>query len=142
MQTHKNTLLKNRVRRFGEQINTGSVDSILASLFRKILTELNINTTRFNSIMEQHLISKQAAIPQNTKERSSARGNLKKELLKETMTWKVFCRGLRFLHVPKITLTITLHHTVKQPTIHTMLINLGDEHDGYDLTTEEDDESD
>jgi hypothetical protein len=45
---------------------------------------------------------------QRIKERSSARGNLKKELDRETMTWKVFLRGLEIIGARKLKIHLTL----------------------------------
>jgi len=42
------------------------------------------------------------------KERSSARGNLKKELDRDTMTWKVFLRGLEIIGAKKLKIQLTL----------------------------------
>lgn len=101
---------------YGEEIRTGSSDSILASLFRTILSELGINWARFNVLLERYVV--RANIPLNVKEISSVRGNLKKELLKSVMSWKVFIKGLMFLNVRKFEITVRLYHASGMITEH------------------------
>ncbi len=101
---------------YGNEIKTGTSDSILASLFRTILHDLGITATRFNILLEKYIIK--AGIPKNVKDISSQRGNLKKELLKNTMTWKVFIKAMIFLNVNKIDIRIRLHHPTGTITEH------------------------
>jgi hypothetical protein len=103
-------------------IKTGTSDSILAALFRTILFDLGITTARFNTLLERYLIS--SNMPKNIETVSSLRGNLKKELLKNTMSFKVFIKGLVFLNVKKFELKITLYHGNNQVTIHTKTVSL------------------
>lgn len=94
-------------RPYGEEIMTGSSDSILASLFRTILMDLNVTAIRFDRLLERYINN--ARLPNNIKEASSQRGNLKKELLKSSMSWKVFVKGMVFLNVRKFDISIKLH---------------------------------
>ena len=119
-------LERDKIRSIGEDIKSGSVDSILASLYQKVLFDLGINTTRFNHLMEKFLVDTRNSIPQNIREKSSARGNLRKELLKTVMTWKVFCKGLRFLHISKFKLIVQLHHVNGKITEHSKQVVIGD----------------
>jgi hypothetical protein len=78
--------------------------------------------------MERYLRSKAPQLPQNTKERSSVRGNLRKEFMKNTMTWRVFYRGLSFINVVKLELVVVLHSVGrKHPTVHQMQVIIDDE---------------
>lgn len=119
--------LKNKDRKLGSPVTTGGVTSILSRLYGKILLELGVGTTGINRLMEAHLNNPKNGIPQNLKERASARGNLSKDLIKPTMTWKIFCRLVKFLCVPKFEITITLYHSHHAPTTHNMLVNLDDD---------------
>lgn len=101
---------------YWNEIKTGTSDSILASLFRTILFDLGITATRFNILVEKYIIK--AAIPKNVKDISTQRGNLKKELLKSTLTWKVFIKAMVFLNVMKIDIRIRLHHCSGTITEH------------------------
>lgn len=95
------------IRPYGEEIMTGSSDSILASLFRTILMDLNVTAIRFDRLLERYISN--ARLPNNIKEASSQRGNLKKELLKSSMSWKVFVKGMVFLNVKRFDISIKLH---------------------------------
>lgn len=120
-------LERNKQLRIGSKITTASTDSILASLYQKIL---DICTGRqlqqFNRLMEDFLGDVRNNIPQNIKERSSARGNLRKELLRPVMTWKVFCKGLRFLKIKRFSIIIRLYHTNGDYTDYIENVQLGD----------------
>ena len=93
----KRNLERDKLLEIGEPVRTGSTDSILANLFQQILKLCGVETMTFNRLMNDYLNDIRNNIPQNVKEKSSARGNLRKALLRQTMTWKVFCQGLRFL---------------------------------------------
>lgn len=119
--------LRNKDRKLGSPVVTGGVTSILSRLYGKILLELGVGVTGINRLMEAHLNNPKNGIPQNLKERASARGNLSKDLTKPTMTWKIFCRLVKFLWVPKFEITITLYHSHREPTVHNMMVNLDDD---------------
>ena len=109
-------------RCFGQPILTGTSDSILSALFRSILYDIGITPTRFNILLERYMIN--ANLPKNTKESSSLRGNLKKELLKGFMSWRVFIKGLVFLNIGKFDLSINLYHRNGSVTTHTTTVSL------------------
>jgi hypothetical protein len=72
------------------------------------------------------------------KDRSRARGNLKKELFKSTMTWRVFVKAMRFLNIPKFELVVRLHHHNNTITEHHMVVALDVFKDDDTLETSED----
>lgn len=107
---------------FEDKIKTGKPDSVLASLFRLIQFELGVTPERFNRLMENYM--RNANIPNNLREASSLRGNLKKELQKDTMSWKVFIKALVFLNIKKFKITLELYHENKHITQHSQMIIL------------------
>jgi hypothetical protein len=107
---------------FGPVIKTGPSDSVLASLFRTILMDLGITAIRFEKLLDKYII--QAKLPNNIKDASSQRGNLRKELLKTTMTWKVFIKGLMFLNVIKFDISVKLYHPNGRLTEHIKTVRL------------------
>lgn len=120
-------LERNKQLQIGGEVKTASTDSILASLYQNILDIcLGRSIQKFNHLMEDFLADVRNNIPQNIKERSSARGNLRKELLRPVMTWKVFCKGLRFLKVKRFSVIIRLYHANGSTTDHERHIQLGD----------------
>lgn len=99
--------------------------SVLAKLFRQIIystgiasPNLNSNgkgddsfviSSRWTKLMDDFLDDSRNSIPQNMKERSSARGNLQKEITgNKGMSWKVFCKALRFLGIVKFDIIINV----------------------------------
>ena len=97
---------------------SGTSGVILASLFRTIMHEMGINNEKFNYLMLRYLDDPRNHVPRNIRDRSTVRGNLKKQLLKTTMTWKVFCKGLMFLNIRTLDLNLILEHTDKESQHH------------------------
>lgn len=96
----------------------------ISVLFSDILYELDITTNKFSKLIADYI--EKANIPSNIKEVSSTRGNIKKELLKNTISWKVFIKGLIFLKVNKFDIGLSLHHTNGKVTTHFFTVNLGE----------------
>lgn len=107
---------------------SGGSDSILANMFVNIMTDTGINFEKWDSLVNRYIRDPRNSIPNNDRDRSSERGNLRKELLKDKMTWKVFCKGMRLLNFPRFDLTLTIYHNDIKKTVsdHTLKINLGE----------------
>jgi hypothetical protein len=132
-----------------EEIKGTTISSVLSRLFRRMLvyvagrydvTAENIDniqvdssefmrdhiwSSKYDQLMHRYLLDARNCIPRNRKEQSSARGNLQKELLKSDMSWKVFMKGLRFLEVLSIDISITLTHSDGKKSTHSTSVNLG-----------------
>lgn len=119
-----------------QPIRSGTADSILASLFRHILASYNVTNDRFNSYLERYIV--RSNIPRNIKDISSVRGNLKKELTKNTMSWRVFVKGLQFLNFNKFEIIIRLYDPIRKDVYHdhSKMIIL-DPNDPLDFTPEQ-----
>ena len=121
----------NPSKAFSSKKATGGSDGILSKLFTDILHTLSgsnkssINT-RFNYFMELFLSDLRNGIPQNTRDKSGARGNLRKELFKKDMSWKVFCKGLRVFNIRRFEITLKLYHCNHRTTFHTLPVDLGE----------------
>lgn len=95
---------KVRVKPFGLEIRTGTTNSILSRLYRTTLHDLGITFDRYNALMSRYIAK--AALDHNRLEKAAARTTLSKELLKESMTWKTFLKGLAFLNVKSYTIIL------------------------------------
>lgn len=98
------------------------MDEVLSTLFRDIMHAGNVNTNLFTKLLAEYII--RANIPTNIKEVSSTRGNLKKELFKSAITWKVFIKGLMFLRVLRFEIAIYVQHFNGKTTAHYANVNL------------------
>jgi ribosomal protein S15P/S13E len=101
----------------------GEVGS-LARLFRTILSDLNIGGYQFTLLMTKFLNDPRNHIPDNKKDQTSNRGNLNKEFQKDTMTWKVFCKALRFLQFTRFRIIIQAERADGATTQHQVEVNL------------------
>ena len=104
---------------------SGTASTILFTLFWKIVLSINGgNTDRWNRNMKAFLEDPLNGIPNNERERSSARGNITKEFSRNTMSWKVFCKGIRFLQINKFELVIKAHHPNGVISEHSTMVHL------------------
>lgn len=79
----------------------------LAKLYRTILLEKNITHSTIDHYLTQYLDDPTLGIPKNSKDRSSERGNLLKQLGRPTISWKIFTKGLRLLRPRHVRITLT-----------------------------------
>lgn len=105
-------------------------DSVLASAFREIMFIMGVTPQKFMMLIADYIVK--ANVPTNMREVSSTRGNLKKELFKKAITWKVFVKGLSFLHVRRFIITIGLHHWNGKITEHSFPVTIDDLHGDTD----------
>lgn len=108
---------------------SGGTDIVLANLWQKIASDDPVNGgmsfNRWSKWMESYLDDPRNGIKNNTKDRASARGNLTKEILKDKMTWKVFCKALRFINVIKFRITIEPQWANGTTTSFSATVNIG-----------------
>jgi hypothetical protein len=112
---------------------TSGANGVLSRLFRQILWDLNIGPARFGSLLQDYIQDARHGVPNNKKDQTSMRGNITKEFSRAQMTWKVFCKGLRFLQITKIELVIKAHHAnpikigneMCRTTIHSTVVDFG-----------------
>jgi hypothetical protein len=97
---------------------------MLSRLFRTMLKDLDIGGYQFNMLMAKFLNDPQNKIPENKRDQTSNRGNLNKEFQKGTMTWKVFCKAMRFLQVRGFKLTIEARRANGRVTSHSVEVDL------------------
>lgn len=108
---------------------------VLTHIFRKILMERGVNSYVWDRYMRSYLQNPLNQVPQNSKDRSSARGNLNKELRRDKMSWKVFVKALRFLGPMRIKFEVHLLWGNGETTVHS--VELTQNH----LSTEAEDDS-
>lgn len=103
---------------------TFGVTGVLARLWRIILMDLEINVNTWMQLMVEYVRDRDNRVPNNKRDQSSVQGNLIKELTKSSMSWKIFCKGLRFIRVTKFELSLTLHFRNKRVSNHVVTVNL------------------
>lgn len=102
---------KHRVLPYNSDIRTGSPGAILAKMFRTILFGLGVQESRYNALMERW------SLKADNDKQLALRVGMKAELLKETITWKNFLRGVAdFLGCREFTIAVVLHHTSSRLT--------------------------
>lgn len=108
------------------------IRGILAALFRRILSQIGMNGMRWSALMNDFLRDPRNGVPDNSRDQTSSRGNIMKEFAKDTMTFLVFCKGLRFLQAIRVDFIVRIHWKTKQITQHSTSLDLtGPETMGY-----------
>lgn len=102
---------------------TSGVGGVLAGLFRKMLNDLSITPQKWFKLMHDYVADSQKTLPLNRRDQTSVRGNLTKEFSRPQMTWKVFCKGMEFLKILKIKITIQAFHEDGKVTLHSTQVN-------------------
>lgn len=113
--------------------------NVLARLFRQILRDLGIEQRHWHKLMLRYLNDPKNRIPPNGKDKSSARGNLNKELRRPTMTWKVFNdKAIPFLNPSRVEFDISMHWANGRVTHHKLGMDRSELHLDEDISPDED----
>lgn len=97
----------------------------LSKLFRQIMADQQYNKTIWDRNMLRYLKDPRNRIPQNSRDMSSARGNLSKELLRPSMTWGVFEKAIRFLNPFRVRLRLEFEWRSGIKSEYTAVIYVG-----------------
>lgn len=89
---------------FNADIRTGGVGALLAKLLRIIFNNIHLEQDRYSALMANYLRKKN--LVHHRHEKTVARAGLSRELLKESITWKTWVKGLEFLNFKHASFTI------------------------------------
>jgi hypothetical protein len=132
-------------RSFGVGVPSG-ITGVLAKMFRNIVHELGVGPSQWDHFMDQYLnkelkiledrrrerlirqggVETREQIDTNRRDRTSLRGNLNKEFKRKIMTWKVFCKGMRFLQFEGFEFKIIGKRKNGTISTHSMYISFDD----------------
>lgn len=108
----------------------GEASDELTSFFRSIF-EYRLSVTQggfieqfWKRLMDDYIKDPSNGIAPNSKDQSSARGNFTKAFIDESMTWKTFKQGLKFLGVKNAEFQIQLNWKDGGNTVHNINILL------------------
>ena len=104
----------------------------LARLFRLVLSHHNVGYDQFDRSITNYLNREQQAASRSKKEQSREKGNLVKELVGNSFTFKNFTKGLRVLNPVSAELTLTLKWKRNQETVHTIIMKIQDPNEDGD----------
>ena len=104
---------------------TRGIGGILARLWRIMLDELKVSPNRFESLLTDFITDARRAVPDNRVTLHLTRGNFRRELSNDTMTFKVFVNAMKFLKIAQFKLVLVLVHTTGRQTLHTVDVDVG-----------------
>lgn len=118
--------------RVRDPAETRGIGGILAGLFRTILHENNVGGNKFEILLSDFINNARRGVMASRVKRHFTRGNLRRELEKGTMTFKVFMKGLRFMKIRFVTISVELTHASGRKSTHSAKVDLG----GADIQAE------
>jgi len=101
--------------------HASGISGVLSGLFQKMLIEREIKPAKWDSLINDYAKA-EVSHRDNRRDMASIRGNLNKEFLRPTMTWKVFCKAMMFLHVRRFKIVIVAEHEDGTVTEHSSII--------------------
>lgn len=119
---------------------TRGIGGILARLWRTILFDRGVKSSLFEMLLTDFINSARKKIPDNRVSKLFTRGNLRRELERPTMTFKVLMKGIKLLKVVKLTVAVELEFANGSKSLHQTSVDLGDNHptnDIYNMDNEE-----
>ncbi len=106
---------------------THGSSGVLSRLFRKMLIDLNVTPMKFSGLLADYVRDSKNKVPDNRRDISSVQGNLTKELSRPDMTWKVFCKGVKFLQFTKFEICLKCYRNNSENsayTVHSISVDL------------------
>jgi hypothetical protein len=103
---------------------TRGIGGILARLWRETWQGLNMSPSRFESLLTDYITSANKKLPDDRVTLHLTRGNMRRELEKDTMTFKVFIKAMKFLKVQCLKVIVVLEHATGRKTSHQLDIDL------------------
>jgi len=106
--------------------------NVLSRLYRQISADLNVGPLSFDRLMKKFLDNPVNNIPASGKDRSTARGNLSKQLCSDPMSFKTFLKGLRFLGANMVDFEVRITRK-GVTTIHSLKLDLSSDMEEEDV---------
>lgn len=98
----------------------------LSKLWRIFLKDNHVSGYRFWRLMDFFLNDPKNRSKKNNAEHTDNRGNLNKEFSNPAMSWKVFCKALRFAQISEFRITVETRHRDGHISTHRTMVNLDD----------------
>lgn len=96
----------------------------LSKLWRVFLRDMQVTGYRFSRLMDHFLNNPKNRSKKNNGEHVDNRGNLHKELSNPAMSWKVFCKALRFGQITDFRITLEARHKDGHISQHRVMVDL------------------
>lgn len=115
--------------------STKGVGGVLARLWRTIVRDLNIPLGQFEIHLTQFVNNARRGIDSSKVANYFNRGNLRRELVKPSMTFKVFIKALKVLNVERFDLSIKIYKKNGTSSVHQTSVDISG---GFDFDDAED----
>lgn len=106
---------------------TRGVGGLLARLFRRLLLSQGILPASFESFASDFVLAASRKVSRSDASRLFTKGNLRRELAKPTMSFKVFIKALKLLKVQRVTVGIHVQFSNGKLAYEEASLDLGDQ---------------
>ena len=105
--------------------DTNNVKNSLSDIYYGLLFDLNISKDKFNNLLDSYLSLFSNDVFNTLNERLNEKRKLLNQIFNSTMTWKVFCKGIKIINVVKFKMVFTLIDKDGKTLIHEQVITTG-----------------
>ncbi len=109
------------------------IGGILSKLWRLVLRDLNMEPARFELLLNDFIVNAKLKVPDNRVAKLFTRGNLRRELERPAMTFKVFMKGIKMLRVTHMRISLELTYSSGKQSITVTSVDLGNHKDNTEL---------
>ena len=105
--------------------DTNNVKNSLSDIYYGLLFDLNISKDKFNNLLDSYLSLFSNDVFNTLNEKLNEKRKLLTQIFNTTMTWKVFCKGIKIINVVKFKMVFTLIDKDGKTLIHEQVITTG-----------------
>ena len=105
--------------------DTNNVKNSLSDIYYGLLFDLNISKDKFNNLLDSYLSLFSNDVFNTLNERLNEKRKLLNQIFNSTMTWKVFCKGIKIINVVKFKLVFILIDKDGNSLTHEQVITTG-----------------
>jgi hypothetical protein len=106
---------------------TKGIGGLMARLWRQILLDTSMELGKLEHLLQRHIERGRRAGTDPSIVNYYNKGNLRRELAKPTMTWRVFIKALRVIDIVHVRFAVELTHRGGKRTLHGIDVNLADD---------------
>ena len=102
-----------------------NIKNSLSDIYYSLLFDLNITKDKFNNLLDSYLSLFSNDVFNTLNERLNEKRKLLNQIFNTTMTWKVFCKGIKIINVIKFKMVFTLIDKDGKTLTHEQVITTG-----------------
>ena len=106
-------------------LEKNNIKNSLSDIYYNLLFNLNINKDKFNNLLDIYLSLFCNDVFNTANEKLNEKRKLLNQIFNTTMTWKVFCKGIKIIDITKFKMVFIFPEKDGKKLIHEQLITTG-----------------